>query len=172
MAIGATIYKLNLILSNLNTHQYEDYQLTMPMHPSENEERLMWRLICFCLSANQDLQFTKGLSTQDEPELWQKDLTGEIIHWIEMGLPDEKRIRQALGKAQKVTVFTTHPNKSNEWHEKVAQKIQSEKFQAYHLSAKEDLRNLCQRTMNLTCTIQDEIVTLADENNAIDITVK
>lgn len=153
----------------MNSHLYEDFQLTIPMHPSENEERMMWRLVCFCLSAHPELQMTKGLSTQDEPELWQKDLTGEILHWIEMGLPEEKRIRQALGKSQKVTVFTTHPNKSREWGEKVAPKIQSEKFHAYHLKTDGEITSLCKRGMNLSCTIQDEILTLSDENHQVEI---
>lgn len=169
MAIGATIYKVSLTLSNLNIHQYEDFQLTMPMHPSENEERLMWRLVCFCLCAHSDLQFTKGLSTQEEPELWQKDLTGEILHWIEMGLPEEKRIKQAIGKSTRVSVFTTHVTKSKEWHEKVGDKIKSEKFRAIHLECDGDLTLLCERTMNLTCTIQDEVLTLSNDSNSFEV---
>lgn len=171
MAIGATIFKLHLTLSNLNTHQYEDYQLTIPMHPSENEERLMWRIICFCLCAHQDLQMTKGLSTQEEPEIWQKDLTGEILHWIEMGLPDERRIKQALGKSKKVTVFSTHPNKSKEWHEKVASKITNEKFTCFHLSSKSSLTTLCNRNMDLTCTIQDESLTLSNDRDSVEVNI-
>lgn len=169
MAIGATIYKLQLTLSDLNHHIYEDFQLTLPMHPSENEERLMWRVVCFCLCAHPDLQVTKGLSTQEEPELWQKNLTGEILHWIEMGLPEEKRIRQALGKSKKVTVFTIHPNKSAEWHEKIGTKIENEKFSCFHLSTKDNLTGLCQRTMILSCTIQDDLLTLSDNDQTITI---
>lgn len=169
MAIGATIYKINLTLSNLNVHQYEDFQLTMPMHPSENEERLMWRLVCFCLCAHQDLQVTKGLSTQEEPELWQKGLTGEILHWVEMGLPEEKRVKQALGKSKKVTVFTTHATKSKEWHEKVGDKVRSDKFKGVHLKSEGDLTQLCERTMNLTCTIQDEVLTLSNDRESIEV---
>ncbi|MFT5518866.1 MAG: hypothetical protein ACI9RI_001135, partial [Oceanospirillaceae bacterium] len=100
MAIGATIYKANLNLSNLNSHHYADYSLTIAKHPSENEYRLMCRLIAFLHAAHEDLELTKGISSAEEPDLWQRDLTGNIVHWIELGMPDEKRIRQASGKAQ------------------------------------------------------------------------
>lgn len=155
----------------MNRHFYHEFSLTMPMHPSENEERLMWRLACFCYCAHEDLEFTKGLSTQEEPELWQKDLTGDVLHWIEMGLPEEKRIKQALGKSKKVTVFTTHLTKSSEWREKTASKIKSEKFDAFHLSTEGNLVDLVSRTMDLTCTIQDEVLTLSSDNAIIEIIV-
>ena len=171
MAIGATIYKTTLNIADMNRHYYQDFNLTMPMHPSENEERLMWRLICFCLSAHEDLQFTKGLSTQDEPELWQKDLSGDIVHWIEMGLPEEKRIKQAMGKSKKVTVYTTHPTKSSEWHEKVGSKINNPKFECFYLESQRNLAVLAQRTINLSCTIQDEVLTLSNESDSIEVIV-
>lgn len=101
MAIGASIYKVDLNFSDFNTHNYQDFNLTMAKHPSENEARLMNRLVAFCSCAHEDLEFTKGLSTQEEPELWQKDLTGDILHWIELGQPDEKRINRQLGSLKR-----------------------------------------------------------------------
>jgi uncharacterized protein YaeQ len=112
---------------------------------------------------------TKGLSTQEEPELWQKGLTGEILHWVEMGLPEEKRVKQALGKSKKVTVFTTHATKSKEWHEKVGNKVKGDKFKGVHLKSEGDLTQLCERTMNLTCTIQDEVLTLSNDRESIEV---
>ena len=95
MAIGSTINKVSLSIANMDSHYYATHELTVAQHPSENDFRLMVRLIAFIANANENLTFTKGLSTDDEPELWQKSLTGEIELWIELGQPDEKRIRKA-----------------------------------------------------------------------------
>ena len=84
----------------MDSHYCESHELTIAQHPSENDFRFMIRLIAFMANANEQLSFTKGLSTDDEPELWQKSLTGEIDMWIDLGQPDEKRIRKACGRAK------------------------------------------------------------------------
>lgn len=95
MALSATIYKATIELSDLNRHFYHQFQLTLAKHPSENDSRFMFRLVAFLFSAHEDLKFTKGLSTTEEPEIWQHGPSGEIIQWIEMGLPEPKRLKQA-----------------------------------------------------------------------------
>lgn len=171
MAIGASIYKVNLNLSNFNTHYYQDFNLTMAKHPSENEARMMYRLAAFCYCAHEDLEFTKGLSTQDEPELWQKDLTGDILHWIELGLPDEKRIKQAAGKSRKVSIFTTTPNTALDWEAKVKDKIPNDKVSIHHFNIVENgpIDKFVERTMSLSCTIEDNIMYLGNDNERIGI---
>lgn len=174
MALSATIYKVKLTLSDLNRHHYEDYQLVMPKHPSENEQRMMWRLVCFCYCSHRDLKFTKGLSTSEEPELWQKSFSGDIVHWVEMGLPDEKRIRQALGKAERVSVFTLHPQKSKEWFEKVGSSIKHSHFHAFHLEIENEveLTDLCHKSMDLLCTIQDDRMIFSDKGAQVEVLVR
>lgn len=175
MALGASIYKVNLNLSNLNTHQYGDYNLTMAKHPSENESRMMFRLIAFACCAEEKLEFTKGLSDVDEPELWMKDYTGEIQHWVELGLPEPKRIKQALGKAHKVTIFTYHPNKSHEWFEKIKDQFAgNQKLEIYHLDVVENgpLDILVTKTMNLNCMMQDSMIYLSNDNERVGISIK
>ncbi|HEV8077632.1 MAG TPA: YaeQ family protein, partial [Marinobacter sp.] len=93
MALKATIFKATLNIADMDRHYYADHQLTLARHPSENDERMMVRLLAFALNASDQLEFTKGLSTDDEPELWQKSLSNEIELWIELGLPDESRLR-------------------------------------------------------------------------------
>jgi len=173
MAIGASIYKVNLNLSNFNTHYYHDFNLTMAKHPSENEARMMFRLAAFCYCAHEDLEFTKGLSTQDEPELWQKDLTGDILHWIELGQPDEKRIKQAAGKSRKVSIFTTNPNSALEWESKIKKKVSSDKVNIYHLDVTDNgpIDRFVEKSMILSCTLEDNLMHLSNDRERIGIQV-
>jgi hypothetical protein len=100
MALKSTIYKAELQIADMDRHYYAQHSLTLAKHPSETEERLMVRLIAFALFANESLTFGKGLSDDDEPDLWQKDLTGAIELWMNVGLPDEREIRKACGRAK------------------------------------------------------------------------
>ncbi|PIK15215.1 YaeQ family protein [Halobacteriovorax sp. JY17] len=169
MALSSTIYKAEITLSNLNDHYYDDFSLTMAKHPSENEERMMRRLLCFLSCAHKDLEFTKGLSSTDEPELWQKSLTGDILHWIELGEPDEKRIRQASGKSKRVSIFTVNKNTSEQWFLKVRDKVSHEKVNIFHLEnlTKEDLTSLVTKSMKLSCTIEDDSLYLSNDERTI-----
>src|SRR4051812_23966911 len=104
MAQSSTTYKAELAISDMDRHYYGTHALTIARHPSETEERLMVRLLAFALFADERLQFGKG-SAEDEPDLWRKDLTGDILEWIDLGQPDEQRIRKACGRARQVIVI-------------------------------------------------------------------
>ena len=104
MALRATIFKADLNVADMDRNYYGSHALTLARHPSETDERMMVRLLAFALNASEDLTFTKGLSDVDEPDLWKKDLTGAIEHWIEVGQPDDRRILRACGRAELVTV--------------------------------------------------------------------
>ena len=174
MAIGATIYKANLNLSNLNTHHYADYSLTVAKHPSENELRLMCRLIAFSHAAHEDLELTKGISSADEPDLWQRDLTGHIVHWIELGLPEEKRIRQASGKAEQVSIYTYHDNKADIWLEKNRSHLSAnKKVKVFHINVEGDtsLEQLLVKTMNLSCIIEEDQLHLSDADHHLTVQI-
>jgi len=94
MALKSTIYKAELQIADMDRHYYADHALTVACHPSETDERMMVRLAAFALFAHERLEFCKGLSDADEPDLWRKDYTGAIETWIEVGQPDERRIAQ------------------------------------------------------------------------------
>ena len=93
MAANATIYKVELQVTDLDRHYYASHALTLAQHPSETETRLLVRLIAFALHADERLEFGRGLSDEDEPALWRRDYTGDIEQWIELGQPDEARLR-------------------------------------------------------------------------------
>ncbi|TNE76492.1 MAG: YaeQ family protein, partial [Gammaproteobacteria bacterium] len=105
MALKATVFKAELAVSDMDRGYYQSHALTIARHPSETDERMMVRLLAFALNASEDLQFTRGLSTDDEPDLWQKNLQGDITLWIEVGLPDERRIRKACNRAEQVIIY-------------------------------------------------------------------
>jgi uncharacterized protein YaeQ len=129
MAPNARIVKVDLQVSDMDRHHYGAHALTLAQHPSETDERVMVRLLAFALRAHERLEFGRGLSTADEPDLWQRDLTGRVEHWIELGQPDESRLRKAAGRADKVTLLGYQPRAFGQWWEKNA-------------SALERLRNL------------------------------
>lgn len=174
MALSSTIYKVDINLSNFNTHYYQDFNLTIAKHPSENEARMLFRLLAFLYCSHEDLEFTKGLSTTDEPELWQKGLSGEILHWIELGQPDEKRVRQACGKSQKVTIFTYHQTKGPEWSSKMKSKlIGNSKVEIFHFDVIENgpIDKFVNKSMRLSCTIEDNYMYLGNDDERIGIKV-
>jgi len=106
MASNSTIFKATLQISDMGRQYYQDHTLTLARHPSETDERMMVRLLAFALHAHEALSFGRGLSSEEEPALWLKDLTGAIDLWIEVGQPDEKTIRQACGRAKQVCIYT------------------------------------------------------------------
>lgn len=115
MALNATICKAELHIADMDRHYYQQHNLTLAQHPSETAERLMLRVLVFALHASEFLAFTKGLSTEDEPDIWQKNLTGDIELWIELGLPSDKRIRKACGRARRVFVYTYGRGTAEMW---------------------------------------------------------
>lgn len=105
MALKPTIYKAQVNLADSDQNCFEELSLTMAKHPSETIERMTVRLLAFCLNNNRGLEFTKGISTAEEPDIWQHADSGEIEHWIELGQPEEPRLRKACGKAKRVSIY-------------------------------------------------------------------
>jgi uncharacterized protein YaeQ len=101
LAIKATIFKAELQVSDLDRGHFATHALTLARHPSETDERMMVRLLAFALNADEALEFGRGLSAEDEPDLVRRDLTGAIELWIDVGLPDEREVRKASGRARR-----------------------------------------------------------------------
>ncbi|HEX2829350.1 MAG TPA: YaeQ family protein [Burkholderiales bacterium] len=173
MALKATIFKLALQIADMDRGYYAEHALTIARHPSETDERMMVRVLAFALHAGERLAFGRGLSDDDEPDVWEKDLTGAIDTWIDVGLPDEKRIRKAAGRAARVHVYSYGaPHASALWWEQVAGRIdKARNVTVVRLPAAEtrSLAALVDRTMRLHCTIQDGHVWLADDDTSVEI---
>lgn len=171
MALSATIFKATVQLSDMDRGYYNEHALTLARHPSETDERMMVRLLAFCLHASERLAFAKGLSTDEEPDLWEKDLTGAIASWIDVGQPDERRIRKASGRAGEVFVYSYGVQGARVWWEQTAAKIEKARnVTVIRLpAATRELEKLAARNMQLTCTIQDRHVWMTDGERSVEI---
>jgi len=172
MAKKATIFKAELSIADMDRHYYQDHSLTIAQHPSETEERLMVRLLAFALNAHEDLVFGRGLSTEDEPDLWLKDLTGSIECWIDVGLPEERRLRKASGRAKQIIVYSYGGRSADLWWQqncKALERIKNLKVVNVDSESSQSLAKQLGRTMELQCTIQDEQLWLADEDDRVEV---
>lgn len=173
MAGNATIYKANLNIANMDTHYYNEHSLTLAQHPSESDLRLMVRLVAFALNADEDLVFTKGISQDDEPDLWKKNMSQEIELSIILGQPDEKRIKKACGVSKEVIIYTYQEGMAESWfkqNEKILKRFKNLKVIA--LSFDNDIELLCKRAMNLQCNITDGELTLINDYYSIIVLEK
>lgn len=172
MALKATVFRVQLAVADLGRHHYGTHELTLARHPSETDERMMYRLVAFALHAHDDLEFTRGLSNDDEPDLWQKDLTGAVLLWMELGQPDLKRARRACGLARRVMVYTyDHRAARQWWSQHGTDYARFANLGVCHLAPRGGgrLDGLVQRSMELSATIQDDQIWLADGNHAVEL---
>ncbi|MEP7056927.1 MAG: YaeQ family protein [Caldimonas sp.] len=176
MALKATIFKAQLQLADMDRGLYADHAVTLARHPSETDERMMVRLLAYALNVPADshggtLDFAKGLWDPDEPELWHKDLTGQIVHWIEVGQPDERRLLKASGRAGRVTVVS-YSQSAPIWWSGIATKLtRVRNIAVWQIAASEAqaLAELAQRSMQLQISVQDGTVWIGDGARSIEI---
>ena len=172
MALKSTIFKIDLQIADMDRNYYQDHLLTIARHPSETDERMMVRVLAFALNASEYLTFGNGISADDEPDLWHKDLTGAIDLWIDVGLPDEKLIRKACGRSGQVILYTYGGRVADMWWDQSSSKLEkSNNLSIINLSLEttRELTKLAQRNMKLHCTIQDGDIWLADSTSTIEI---
>jgi uncharacterized protein YaeQ len=172
MALKATIFKADLQIADMDRNYYRDHALTIARHPSETDERMMLRVLAFALNASDSLSFGKGLSTDDEPDLWQKDLTGAIELWIDVGQPDDKRIRRACGRASQVLVYSYGGHGAAIWWDQTGGKLDRTRnvtVYAVPPGASQSLAKLAKRNMQLNCTVQDGQIWLGDAEERVQV---
>ena len=170
MAIKSTIYKIDLQIADMDRHYYAQHSLTLARHPSETDERLMVRLIAFMLYANEALTFGKGLSDDEEPDLWQKDLTGAIQLWIDVGLPDEREIRKACGRAAQVAVVLYGGRVADMWWDQNSKTLlKLNNLTVINLPDTQEIADIASRGMSISCTIQDQQILLGHATGSVEI---
>jgi len=176
MALKATIYKANVQLADMDRQVYGDHGATIARHPSETDERMMMRVLAHALNVPSDnhhgaLEFAKSLWDTDEPDLWQKDLTGQIVQWIEVGQPDEKRLMKASPRSERVTVYS-FSHSTPIWWSGIASKLtRARNLTVWQVPAEQSqaLAALAQRTMQLQVTVQDGTVWIADGQRSVEV---
>jgi len=172
MALKATIAKATLAVSDLDRGYYGTHALTLARHPSETDERMMVRVLAFALHADPALAFGRGLSTDDEPALWQRDDTGLIVRWIDVGLPDERVVKRAAGRAGEVVVYAYGGRAVDLWWQRnggALARLPKLTVRSVPPAASQGLAAMAARTMELTCTIQDGHVYFSDEATTLAI---
>lgn len=172
MALKATIFKVELAVADLDRNVYENFSLTLAQHPSENDARMMVRLLAFMLFAEERLEFGRGISSDDEPDLWLKDLTGAIDLWISVGQLDERWLRKAAGRARRVVVLSYGDRAVDAWWEQnriTLEKLSNLTVLRISADALQALAGLAERSMNLQCTIQDGEAMISGPGDAVHV---
>lgn len=174
MALKPTIYKFKIDLADQNNDYYGSLNLTVAQHPSETQERMLARVIAFCLHAHNDpeqlLSFTKGLSSVDEPDIWLKSLDDQLHLWIDVGEPNFDRMKKACRLAKQTVVYSFNSKSDVWWNQSKAQfsalPIQVHQFKWHEIQA---LARCISRTMDMSISISDESVFVALAQDQFEI---
>lgn len=176
MALKSTVYKATLQVADMDRSHYRDHALTLALHPSETEERLMMRVLAHALQAPTDETDTpllpaRGLSDTDEPDLWQHDRTGALLHWIEVGQPDERRLARACGRSERVTLYCYAASVPVWWKGLADKVVRLSNLQVWQIdaAASQALAALAARSMQLQFTVQDGLVWVTDGTHNVEL---
>ncbi|MEZ7819385.1 MAG: hypothetical protein ACI883_001361 [Candidatus Azotimanducaceae bacterium] len=171
MALKPTIYKFDIDLSDIDEGRYENLNLTVAQHPSETLERMMVRLLAYCLNLSEGLEFTTGLSNTEEPDLLQRSLDGITLKWIEVGEPSAERIRKASTIAKQVKVYCFN-TKANAWWSQAKTEIENCGANVYQFQWEQisELAGLIKRTVALSVTITGMTAFIAGESGSVEVT--
>lgn len=170
MALKSTVFKAELQIADMDRNYYQTHLITVARHPSETDERMMMRILGFMLNASESLAFANGLTASDEPDLWDKDLTGSIELWVMVGLPDEKLIKKACGRSSRVVVYSYGGSAAEIWWSAINQR-KFENLSVVNISQNQStfLATLAQRSMKIQATIQDGIIWLSSADITLEI---
>lgn len=173
MALKATIFKASVNIADMDRQVFFDTTLTLARHPSETDQRMMLRLLAWLCHADPALAFTKGLSASDEPEIWLHNDHQGVELSIEIGLPDEKRLRRACYHSTQVMLYAFGERAAQVWWQQNQEKLAQYanlgiRFLTDNLLA--ELTLFIQRNMTLQITLQEGILWLSDAERNIEIT--
>ena len=160
-ALKATIFKADISITDLDRNYFADHSLTIARHPSESDQRMMLRVLAFILNADEKLEFTKGLSEVEDPDIWLKDYSDQILLWIELGTPSEQRVKKGCNQSRQMRVYAYADNAFEEYLKKEQGKLAMKNnidFFSFPNEVAEQLANIVERNMQIQITIQDGVV--------------
>ena len=174
MALKSTIFKAELQVADMDRAYYGDHALTIARHPSEQDARMMVRVLAFALHASPALAFAQGLTASDEPDLWRRDATGTIECWIDVGQPDERLVRRACGRAEQVVVYAFGRATDVWWARSSPALARLGNLAVWRIAphVTDALAALAQRTMRLQCTVQDGQVWFGNRDTVVELTLE
>lgn len=170
MALKPTIYKFRISLSDLNRDYYNTLNLTVAQHPSETVERMMVRVLAFCLNAQEHLVFTKGLSEIDEPDIWVRSLDDQTLLWVDVGEPAADRIKKNCRLSQEVKIYCFN-SKADVWWSQIENKINQLSASIYKFDWEniQALAAMVKRTMDVSVSITGNSIYVATESGECEI---
>ena len=176
MALKAIIHKATLQIADMDRGLYRDASVILARHPSETDERMMIRLLALALNLPADdnagaLEFAKDLWDVDEPALWQKDLTGEIKHWIEIGQPDDRRLMRASGRADRISVYSFAASTPIWWSSLENKITRADNIAVWQIDTAQSqaLAALAQRGMQLQLSVQDGSAWIGEGEHSAEV---
>lgn len=171
MAIKPTLYKVDLQLVDTDRNIYDSCKLTLAQHPSETQERMMVRLLAYAVNYHQDLDFSKGLSSQDEPDLWQISPSGEIENWIEVGQASAERMRKGISRSPQVKLYAYGSEVDIWWGKAKSQyeKLPHIEVWQFDSAQTKQLDLMVERKMSLTLSISAGELYLNSDDQALSL---
>lgn len=170
MAMPSTIFKADVQISDMDRHYYQNHNVVVARHPSETDERMMMRILAFALNASERLSFANGLTASDEPDLWEKNYDGSIALWIMVGLPDEKMIKRACGRSERVIVYAYGGTAVDIWWAALkVDKLNNLSVLSVARDVTEKISDAVERTMSIQCTIEDKTIWWMNKQGTVEI---
>lgn len=170
MAIKPTIYKARIALSDMERDYYDSLNLTIAQHPSETVERMMVRILAYCLNAQEGIELTKGLEDAEEPAVWVRTMDEQTALWIDLGEPTPERVKKATNRARKVSVYSFNSKSDVWWSQNVKKFSQlNASFYRFRWEEIEALAALVSRTMDLSITITGDSAYVAADKGEVEV---
>jgi uncharacterized protein YaeQ len=159
VALRPTIYKFAIALNDIDRSHYDSADLTVACHPSETTERMLARVLAWCLNAREGLEFGRGLSEADEPDLRAVGLTGETELWIDVGEPSIERTKKACRVAREVRVYCFN-HRADVWWRQSQKALEALRAGVYRfdLTGITALATNLERTLSMSVTISDATI--------------
>lgn len=106
MALTATMFRIQIELSDVDRGVYDEIELRAAQHPSESDAYFVTRVLAMALEHRDGMRFGRGISVPDDPALFVSDDTGAYVLWVEIGQPSADRLHKVTKLCEQVSVYT------------------------------------------------------------------
>ncbi len=89
-------YSFNVNLNDSSRGVYTSFRVKTPRHPYESLEHLTGRVLALAHSHQEGLVFSQGMFDEKEPTIWKKDILEKVECWVQLGVPDRRKLERAL----------------------------------------------------------------------------
>ncbi len=96
MSFAAAFYNFTVDLSHNDRDIFTRFRVKTPLHPHESLEHLFARMIAYVHCYREGQGFSQGLFEPKEPTIWQRDVLGDTLLWVQVGVPDKKKLETTL----------------------------------------------------------------------------